>query len=317
MNKRKIHYILFLLIGVLLFSSTSFVYGKEQITKTYTFHPKTEKNLSYDVPKTITKNGKKYELVDVKYQVDRDKTVTKTETVITADKEDYPKTITENGVELKITSDPVKWEEVKSDAVIIKQEYRNKSDIPSSITSSKADKEGEKIDITLTLTNTDQNSRSERFSAPAVFYSPEANSRVYMFNGKRVTISGNSPTWSGYEQDVKDYLGLNGNSYAVTGGSWSAAATRQGDSYVRTATFTGTRTVPFYTATFTEDDTRVQYQADITYTNITAKAIGTYEPVTNFAKYIAIGAGLVILIAAAIALIYYLAKKKRQEKEDT
>ena len=99
--------VLFMMLG-----STSVAFGKSQIVKTYDFHPKTASNLTYDAPKTITEDGKKYELTDVSYKINKKKTIEKVETITTRSKEEYPKTLTETisgkEVTLKATGD-VDW----------------------------------------------------------------------------------------------------------------------------------------------------------------------------------------------------------------
>ena len=115
---------------------------------------------------------------------------------------------------------------------------------------------------------------------------------------------------------MKSYLGINGNTYQITGGSWTGQAVKQGDRYVRTASFSGTKQVPLFRATYQETAaTTMQYQADVTYTYLTATATATYEPVINIAKIIAVGAGIAILIAAIIALLVLLAKRRKRKEE--
>lgn len=320
-NQRK--WIMVMCIILMLAGSTSVVFGKSQIVKTYDFHPKTTSDLKYDAPKTITVDGKKYELVDISCKIDPKKTIKKTETITTKSKDDYPKTLTEideksgKSTTLSVSDSDITWEEVKSEGVIRTQEYKSKSDIPQTIKSTRLDADGNSMDITLELTNTENVTRTESFSAPARFYSPTADGKLYMFNGKRVQISNGSPTWSGYAADVKSYLGVNGNSYQITGGSWTGNAVKQGDRYVRTARFTGTKQVPLYRATYQETaDTTTSYQAEITYTYDIATATATYEPVTNIAKLIAIGAGIAVLAAAVIALLVLLARKRKKENNN-
>ena len=68
---------------------------------------------------------------------------------------------------------------------------------------------------------------------------------------------------------MKSYLGINGNTYQITGGSWTGQAVKQGDRYVRTASFSGTKQVPLFRATYQETAaTTMQYQADVTYLSL-------------------------------------------------
>lgn len=299
---------------LMILGSTSMAFGKSQIVKTYDFHPKTAYKMNYDAPKTITEDGKKYELKDITCKINKEKSIEKVQTITTKSKDEYPKTITENDVTLKATGD-VNWKEVTSEGVIRTQEYKKQSDIPKMIKSTRPDADGNPIDITLELTNTENVSRTEKFSAPAKFYSPTADGKLYMFNGKRVQIDGGSPTWSGYAADVKSYLGINGNDYKVTGGSWTGQAVKQGNRYVRTASFSGTKQVPLFRATYQETaDTTTSYQADITYTYLTATATAVYEPAFDLVKMIAVGAGIAVLVAAVIALLVLLSKKRKKKE---
>lgn len=315
--KRNRMNILAFLIGVLLiFSSTSVVFGATQIERTYTFYPKTDKNLKYDVPKSIEKDGKTYVLSDVKYSVNDEIKVSKH--VTTNNKSDFPKLITEmiegEKIELTADEDNIKWQE-NTNGIKKIQEYKSRGEIPEKINATKEDDSGNSVDIVCELSNVENISRTEKFSAPAKFYAPDPAGVLYQFNGKIVTIAGSNPTWSGYQADVKDYLGLTGNTYSVTGGSWASEFVKQGDAYVRTATFSGTKSVPLYRATFTETaDTATTYTADIDYKKIVATATATYEAETNIGKLIAIGAGILILIALIIAILYLIARKRRKNE---
>lgn len=321
MKKRKFKIIFpFFIIAVLLISSTAIVFGASQITKTYKFYPASDKYLKYDVPKTVKKDGKEYELIDVNYRINEEETKEIIKNIQSKDKTDYPKEIIENLNGKEITfyvvdnGDAINWSQ--SEAEIRTQEYKNRNDIPQTIDSSKIDEDGNKIDIRLALSDTKNISRAEKFSAPAKFYSPSPDGKLYMFNGKKVVISGGSPTWNSYREDVKDYLGINGNTYSITGGHWTSQPVLQDNQYVRTASFTGTKVVPVYRATFIETADTTTYSADITYKHISAEAVAAYEPITNIAKIIAIGAGLVALIAAVIGILWLLAKRRKSQNEE-
>lgn len=325
-KKTKIVKIFFpyLLIGALLLSSASFVFAEEKadLVKNYTFYSEDYKNPKYDAPKEIEEKGKKYELKNISYRV-LNEPIEVTKHVKLKDKNEAELSVTENinGKDITLTANPaeIEWKETKEETTVKSKEYKSRSSIPKSIKSTKTDSSGNNVDITLTLTETKNISKTEKFSAPAKFYSPAPNGKLYMFNGKKVSITGDLPVWSGYKEDVKNYLGLNGNTYSITGGSWTSEAVKEGDRYVRTASFTGTKQIPLYRATFTEtaDTAAATYEADITYADSRGyeiKAVAEYDEVNNLIKYIAIGAGLLILILAAVAIIYMLSKKgKRKE----
>lgn len=309
------------LLGVLLItSSTSLVFGASQITKTYDFNPESETYLHYEVPKTIKERGKEYKLKDVNYAINEEQTIRETKKIKTIDKEKYPKTITKkvNGETYILTAPAdINWKETSYDEVTKVQEFLNKNDIPQQINSTKKDENDEDIDIVLNLTDVREKTRTESFTAPAKFYSYVKEHNEYVFNGKTVVVSNSSPTWSGYKDDVKEYLGLNGSQYVITGGKWTSELTASGDKFVRTASYTGTRTVPLYEATFVEsDETSKGYTADVTYSYLVATATAVYEPAFSKAAIIAIGAGVVILIIGLICILYTIAKRKREDQAE-
>lgn len=316
---KKSRKLVLLLCVLLIFGSTSTAFAKEtnEITKTYTFYPESKSNLKYDVPEKIDKDGKEYELKDVKYRINDKKSKDVTKSVTSTSKK-YPKTLkdTVSGTEVTLVAETPQWKEVNAEGLIKTIEYKNESDIPRTIKDSKPSSDGTQIEITMQLAGTEALSRTEEFSAPAKFYSPYPDSTQYMFNGKIVELSGNSPEWGDYKADVKAYLGLNGNTYQISSGRWTSQPVKQGDQYVRTASFTGTKQVPFYRATYKETaDTTRQYTADITYSYITAEAVAVYEPVdnTSIGKIIAIGAGVIVFVILVIALIYLLSKKRKEK----
>ena len=302
----------------MIFGSTSTAFAKEtnEVMKTYTFHPESKSNLKYDVPQKIDKDGKEYKLKDVKYKINDKKSKEVTKSVTSISKEKYPKTLTDtvSGREVTLVAETPQWKEVNAEGLIKTIEYKNESDIPQTIKDSKPSSDGSQIEITMQLTGTEALSKTEEFSAPARFYSPYPDSTQYMFNGKIVELSGNSPEWGNYKADVKEYLGLNGNTYQISSGSWTSQPVLQGDQYVRTASFTGTKQVPFYRATYKETaDTTRQYTADITYSYITAEAVAVYEPVKDTAidKIIA-----VLVFAIAVSLIIFFLKKREKKSDD-
>lgn len=311
MNKRnKIIVLLMVMILLVVSGAGTSVFGASQLKKEYKFYPDSENHLEYNVPKTLEKDGKTYNLIDVTYRVDD--TIRISQKVTTKDK-DYPKNITKTvkGEQVVLTAneDNIKWEK-KVDSVKRVQEYKNRGDIPDSIDATKNDKK-----IKLELINIEDTSKNENFAAPAKFYAPNPNETVYKFNGKIVTIKGKTPTWAGYKEDVKSYLGLKGNTYSVTGGKWTSEFKKDGDMYIRTATYTGSKIVPVYRATFVETaDTSTTYTAEIEYDRIAATAVATYETKSSLGKIIAIGAGAAILIALIIALLYLIAKRHRSEE---
>ena len=322
--KRRI--LSFFIGGALLFSSASIVFAAEaDLIREYEFEAKNVDNLSYEAQEEIKEDGKTYRLIDIEYEIIKNNEIEVKKSVKTSDKEKYEKNIDyklSNGktVKLKALEKDISWQESSGDEIVKTQEYKNRNDIPQSIKDKKFGFEGEDMEITLKLKSVDNISKTENFSAPATFYTPVKGGSVYRFNGKIVTIGGNSPMWSNYKEDVKDYLGLNGNTYVITGGSWSDDYMVSGDQYVRHATYTGTKVIPLYKATFTETaDTTKIYTADITYTgkdgNAKVKAIVSYEKIMGIREYIIIGAGIIVLALLVAAIIYVISKRRQEGRE--
>lgn len=312
-----------ILCVLLLICSTSFVFAANNIVREYEFKAVDPDNLKYDVPEKVTEDGKTYKFQNVKYEIIEGQTIEVTERVRTNDKEDYAKSIEHKLPSGKTVTlyaeDGISWKEDEAEGIVRTQEYRSQNDIPQSIIDTKPEGNGNETEITLTLSGVESYSRTESFQAPATFYTPVRGGSMYQFNGKVVTINNGNPVWSGYQDDVKDYLGLNGNTYSITGGNWSDDYTLTGGQYVRHATYIGTRSVPRYRATFTETDaTTTVYTADVTYSGIdpdkevTAKAIVTYERGIGTREIIFIGAGIVIIALAVASILLFISRRKKK-----
>lgn len=325
MKKKKHAFFSFFIAGVLLIGSTSaaFADSKAELKKEYEFTVKNADHLEYDAPEKIKENGKTYKLLNIKYEIVEDNIVEITKRVKTSDKNDFPRTIKErvNGKILTLTAktEAPQWKEVKADSVIKTQEYGSRAEIPQTIEETKIGSDGKQKAITLEFTGVENRFRTETFSAPAKFYSATKGGEKYSFNGKIVKVSGSSPTWNGYKDDVKDYLGVKGNSnYTIEGARWTSSSKPVGEQYVRTATYVGIKVVPLYVATFTESEaTAKAYTADVTYAaidpelEIKAKVIATYDRIIGMREIIMIGGGVAVLAIAAAAIIFFLHRRKR------
>lgn len=137
--------------------------NKGDITKTYTYISKDKYGKDKDIAKHITDGGKPYRLKDVKYEVEplRLKRDIKTG----ADKK-FDKNIKAEveGKEFSfVSSADIKWiKEAERKEITKDVEYINRADIPKEI------QEG---DYTLKLNTVEEKSRSENFTAPALFIS--------------------------------------------------------------------------------------------------------------------------------------------------
>lgn len=324
MNKKRT--ILSLLIGALLiFSSASSVFAASSnglLIKEYEFTTKDTSSIAYEADEKIKEDGKTYKLVSTDYEIIKDNKVAVTKTVKTNDKAVFDETVeyilpSGETIILKAKSN-IEWRD-NVNRVIKTQEYKSESNIPQIIKSTRKNAEGETITIELERSSIDKKQRVESFSAPAVFTAPYLETTKYSFNGEIVTITG-EPKWSGYESDVKVYLGINGNEYNITGGSWNGEAVYDGEKYTRKAIYTGTKTVPLYVATFTETDATAElYEADITYEGIdgeaTVKAICTYEEhgLSTAAKAIV---GVLLLAGLIVLILYILSRRKNKEESE-
>ncbi len=325
---KKISTIAFAFIISLSLLSPAF--AADTITKTYKFNPTSKEDLTYNAPKEIKEGDKTYVLDEdneIKYKIIKDNKVKVKKNVRVKNKEDIAKEIkhkTDNGyviLKLKEGDEGIEWKSIYRSPKTVTKQYATTNEIPSSVAST-VDENGKTINIKCNKSDVKTKSKTVSFSAPAKFYGYE-DSQVFSFNGKKVKITGSNPVWNGYKGDVAEYLGARGN-YTITGAAWTTSMRPYQDMYVREARFTGTKTVPFYEATFVEtDDTRGIYEATVTYEGIDpnqkleAEATVTYKMVekglTTFQKVLLTLAGLVV-IAAIVFVIMYFRKKKDEEK---
>ena len=222
---------------------------------------------------------------------------------------------------LKEGDEGIEWKSIYRSPKVMTREYASLSEIPSSLIST-VNENGKTINVTCNKSDVKKKSKTAVFSAPAKFYG-YPDSDIFSFNGKRVRITSNNPVWNGYKKDVAQYLGSKGN-YNITGASWSTNMKPYQDMYVREARFTGTKTVPFYEATYVESNaTRNLYEATVTYEGINpnqkleAEATVTYKMVekglTTFQKVLIAAAGVMVLIAVIILILFRSKKKERRE----
>lgn len=325
---KKISTIAFAFIISLSLLSPAF--ATDTITKTYKFDTNSKDNLSYNAPKEIKDGDKTYMLdedKEIEYKIVKDNKISIKKNVKVKNKEDIAKEIkhkTDNGyviLKLKEGDEGIEWKSIYRSPKVMTREYASKSEIPNSV-ASQVDENGKIINVTCNRSDIKTKSKVVSFSAPAKFYGyPDSN--VFSFNGKRVRITSNNPVWNGYKNDVSKYLGDKG-SYNITGARWSTNMKPYQDMYVREARFTGTKTVPYYEATYVESDaSRGMYETTVTYEGvdsnqkIEAEATVTYKMVekglTTFQKVLLTLAGLVV-IAAIVFVIMYFRKKKDEEK---
>lgn len=313
-NKLKIlvFFMILILSSTTVFADSNVIQkDKNTIEKTYEYVSNGENKKDKSIEKKIKYNGKEYVLKDIKYD---NKPIEIKEKVKVENKEDYLKTIEKEiyGKRVKFKAKGVKWDDKEKISLSESIEYQNRGDIKNEI---------EKDGHILKLENITSKTKTEIFNAPAVFYSYDKDTNEYIFEGKTVYIE-NTPLWNGYQRDIKEYLGLNGNDYSILGGTFTSENTLVDEStnlHQRTAIYRGSKIVPYYLATYQfngEDDLK-EHEGEITYvadgyyrTNADATYTVTESLMAKILKY---GVGILVL-GTAVALILFLLQKKKKEE---
>lgn len=310
MKRNKFKVFLSMLLIVLF--STTCIFANSDKEKTYLVEYIGGRD-DTKAEKRLKEKGKEYVLKDVRVNekpFEIKKNVTKDE------KGEYPKEIKYwykgKVYKLKALKENFKEEKEKREEYI---EYQSRADIKKAIT---------KDNITYSLEQVSQNSKTEDFKAPAIFTKYGIDSNEYIFNGKRVVVD-DSPAWQGYENDIKDYLGINGNSYSITGGRFTTGnilVDEAEDKYERKAEFYGRKSVPVYTAKYVYEDEKTSSKGEVTYGIKGAKKIEKtliYEEVQKkitLKEILAYGAGILVVSLGIGYILYILAKKNKKRKEE-
>ncbi len=284
------------------------------LTRSYTFASATQENPQYTVPETVEEGGKTYSLTNVVYAVkEHREPVTVVRTIVTGDPSDYPKELTEmlDGANYTLTAQMPTWVTGESRTAV--REYASESEVPQSLT----------VDgVSLPLVSVTAGTKTEAFSAPAVFVTPNPASGLYAIGDAVITV-GDAPTWDGWEEAVKAELGLNGSSYTLSGGRWDGDFRQQEDGsdlYTRTAIYTGTRETPVWTATY---EAVPEYTAEITYTDsqypngvYEMEAVATYTYHSTLETILKVGAGVLVAALATACIVWLLRKKNKKNKDE-
>lgn len=281
------------------------------LTRSYTFASATQENPQYTVPETVEEGGKTYSLTNVVYAVkEHREPVTVVRTIVTGDPSDYPKELTEmlDGANYTLTAQMPTWVTGESRTAV--REYASESEVPQSLT----------VDgVSLPLVSVTAGTKTEAFSAPAVFVTPNPASGLYAIGDTVITV-GDAPTWDGWEEAVKAELGLNGSSYTLSGGRWDGDFRQEDGSYTRTAIYTGTRETPVWTATY---EAVPEYTAEITYTDsqypngvYEMEAVATYTYHSTLETILKVGAGVLVAALATACIVWLLRKKNKKNKDE-
>lgn len=281
------------------------------LTRSYTFASATQENPQYTVPETVEEGGKTYSLTNVVYAVkEHREPVTVVRTIVTGDPSDYPKELTEmlDGANYTLTAQMPTWVTGESRTAV--REYASESEVTQSLT----------VDgVSLPLVSVTAGTKTEAFSAPAVFVTPNPASGLYAIGDTVITV-GDAPTWDGWEEAVKAELGLNGSSYTLSGGRWDGDFRQEDGSYTRTAIYTGTRETPVWTATY---EAVPEYTAEITYTDsqypngvYEMEAVATYTYHSTLETILKVGAGVLVAALATACIVWLLRKKNKKNKDE-
>lgn len=307
-NKFKV----FLSMLLIFLFSTSIIFAKSEKEKTYIVEYIGGKE-DIKAEKRLKEKGKEYVLKNVRV---REKPFEIKKSVTKDEKGEYPREIKYwykgKAYKLKALKENFKKEKEKREEYI---EYQSRADIKQEIT---------KNNLTYSLEQVSQNNKTEDFKAPAIFTKYGIDSNEYIFNGKKVVVE-DTPAWQGYENDIKDYLGINGSSYRITGGRFTSGnilVDEVSEKYERRAEFYGTKIVPFFTAKYVfEDEKDEGSNGEVTYGIKGAKKIKKtliYEEVQKkitLKEIIAYGAGILVVSLGMGYILYILAKKNKKRKE--
>ena len=314
----------------------------ETITKETVFETLDE-NGETEIENTITTDdGLTYEVDEIKYEI-IEKTPSRREVVtITGIKDkdsikDVIEAVNDEGLEAEF--DIIEFEETVRPKASATFTVLAGEAVPEkrTVTVSAGD-ESFSVDVLLKNKTLKTSTREKAITIPAKFW---GNEQGYVIGGEIVSVSENSPCFSGYKTKILEVLGLDPALYTITGGSWNGPATEENGQLLRKATFTGTakESYDYYSCYYEEDVTApgrkfpVSYDARVTYSNgipegetqYTIKAVATYkkvvatyvnettEQVTSFFTPLRVGAGIGGLAVITGAIVF--AKKKKDEKD--
>ena len=291
------------------------VYG-QTATQVQTIRSRTGEIEGVDIPETITLDGHEYQLQSVEPEIvgDYHAPVTAAQTVTLhreSTEEEYPMVITKEVdgfiCDLVATQEPaVEWRSIT-------KEY-DTDQVPETL------EEG--VTYYLQGVAVDESKAAQTyFEVPAEFATSNTQRLTYALGEKTVTLpSMDAPVWTGYEQDVKTYLGLPGE-YRVTGGCWNGEFVYSSEigGYVRKAIYSGYRDMPMRIATYMQDECSVSVTyVDMDYPDgyYTVRITATYQQSTSvLATVLKVGGAIAVAAVAAAGIIVFLKRKREDEEE--
>lgn len=307
---------IFLLISIMLFTNLSF--AKEKVVKTKIIYTN-NKHYEYEADKEYKENGKSYRIVDTKYEILKTpEELNKSVEIKNLKNKKAPETkvfnINENKVKLYLDANKTKYTKTPTEEIYV-YEARDPYSFTADENREFETAEGETVKGTLKET-IKGNIYKSSVNIPGRF-SGAAESEYFYFvgTGNLWPLNTNAPIWKGYETDILTYLGLNPESYGITGGRWTSKSNSNGV-ITRTASFTGTKNVCDYSCVYSIEGGSDTYTANATYSGYMIKAITTYEPYMSLAKKILIGAGFGVFAIAFATILAWIVKRKNKEEEE-
>lgn len=306
----------------MLFTSTvAFASEKQTVVKEHFFYSQT-RQYDYKPDKEISKDGKKYKLINVKYIVIKEKGAEAKEVEFKNLKEKKVPKVQE--IEVKgekipytINKEKTTYEPARKEATYV-YKAENPFDFTPSNQKTLQDQMGN--EFTGTLSNTAKgNDYKVSVTVPGKFVGDAEAKYFYFANTQALwDIDTKSPNWQNYETDILSYLGLPVEIYDITGGKWTSESTTNGVT-TRTASFSATQRVADYVCTYSLGDGDAdKFNAKAIYESpYQVKAIAEYEEIKDsHLTEILIGAVILIGACAIAAIIYFLAKKRKKREEE-
>lgn len=306
---------------------------KQFVSQTNDFH--------YDFAKTITENGKQYQLDEksVTYQVVNNTESTAEHKVTIKglyNKEDAKiketVTVEENGDKKVYKHKDTEYQDtvIKNRTELVTAttdfDYAIKQPVaPTTKNTNYTDqKTGQVINCALSYKSMnvleDWHWKND-VSIPVTF--KVYDSDYYKLGTRYVPYNDNKPALKGYEKDMINYLNLSAKNYKITGVQWSGKVyTKNGVQY-RNAIATGSRYVAKYQAVYESTVSLPDcagFNAVARYTiagndqqGYTVLATATYNEIKNTVNPVVIIAAVVILALLLVLILYFAAKKRKQK----
>lgn len=330
----------FLVAAALLYASTPvFASEKASLSKTVNFKAENEQENIPDFDKEIIKDGQKYTLSGVSVRTLKKipqkevQYLTKEVETIVGAQEEYapPEKLQENNffyhlshVEQEPISTP--GEGALITGFVDYQYPISENDVPKTKVISTTDPvTGENIEVTADFKNLVQQGGDWKPNYIDIkFYNMDAD--YFEWNGIQIEGNQEKPL-QGYEQELLASVGANKNTSRVIRTYWTSDVYTENGETCRNARADIEQYVNYYRANYEKrlDKNEVcyiaSYEAEQTVESQTSfiyerSATARYEKSDNeIAKYIMVGAGILIFVTVMIAILYVIAKKKKKQEK--